>query len=110
MVEAYKMILRESGSVRRAEDVARRMKKKAGQPEKKDTYPPQVVSDEIDQVQDDLHKALGGDEKTIVKVSRSRIETKVVIAFKGTLEETEGKLQKIYQGVTGSKMTSPQKK
>ena len=103
MVEAYKMILRESGSVRRAEDVARRMKKKAGQPEKKDTYPPQIVSDEIDQVREDIHKALGGDEKTIVKVSRSRIETKVSISLKGTLEETEEKLHRIFQGITGKK-------
>ena len=103
MVEAYKMILRESGSVRRAEDVARRMKKKAGQPEKKDTYPPQIVSDEIDQIRDDLHQALGGDEKTIVKVSRSRIETKVSISLKGTLEETEEKLHRIFQGITGKK-------
>jgi len=110
MVEAYKMILRESGSVRRAEDVARRMKKKAGQPEKKDTYPPQIVSDEIDQVREDIHKALGGDEKTIVKVSRSRIETKVSISLKGTLEETEEKLHRIFQGITGLKMPTSEKK
>jgi len=110
MVEAYKMILRESGSVRRAEDVARRMKKKAGQVQQKDTYPPHIVSDEIDQIRDDLHQALGGDEKTIVKVSRSRIETKVAISFKGTLEETEEKLQKIYQGITGSKFLASEKK
>lgn len=110
MVEAYKMILRESGSVRRAEDVARRMKKKAGQLGKKDTYPPQIVSDEIDQVREDIHQALGGDEKTIVKVSRSRIETKVSISLKGNLEETEEKLHRIFQGITGSKMPSSEKK
>jgi len=110
MVEAYKMILRESGSVRRAEDVARRMKKKAGQPEKKDTYPPQIVSDEIDQAQADIHQALGGDEKTIIKVSRSRIETKVVISLKGTLAETETKFQQVRKGITSLKTTSPQKK
>jgi len=110
MVEAYKMILRESGSVRRAEDVARRMKKKAGQVQQKDTYPPHIVSDEIDQIRDNLHQALGGDEKTIIKVSRSRIETKVAISFKGTLEETEEKLQKIYQGITGSKFLASEKK
>ena len=110
MVEAYKMILRESGSVRRAEDVARRMKKKAGQVQQKDTYPPHIVSDEIDQIRDNLHQALGGDEKTIVKVSRSRIETKVAISFKGTLEETEEKLQKIYLGITGSKFLASEKK
>jgi len=110
MVEAYKMILRESGSVRRAEDVARRMKKKAGQVQQKEAYPPHIVSDEIDQIRDDLHQALGGDEKTIVKVSRSRIETKIAISFKGTLEGTEEKLQRIYQGITGSKFLASEKK
>lgn len=109
MVEAYKMILRESGSVRRAEDVARRMKKKAGQVQQGDAYPPHIVSDEIDQVRDDIHQALGGDEKTIVKVSRSRIETKVAISLKGTLEGTEEKLQRIYQGITGSKFLASEK-
>ncbi len=110
MVEAYKMILRESGSVRRAEDVARRMKKRAGQVQQRDAYPPHIVSDEIDQVRDDIHQALGGDEKTIVKVSRSRIETKVAISLKGTLEGTEEKLQRIYQGITGSKFLASEKK
>ncbi len=110
MVEAYKMILRESASVRRAEEIARRMKKKAGQAEKKFSYPPQIVSEEIDQMRDDIHQALGGDEKTIVKVSRSRIETKVSIALKGNLAETEEKLQKIYCGITGLKFPSAEKK
>lgn len=110
MVEAYKMILRESGSVRRAEDVARRMKKRVGQVQQRDAYPPSIVSDEIDQIRDDIHQALGGDEKTIVKVSRSRIETKVAISLKGTLEGTEEKLQRIYQGITGSKFLASEKK
>jgi ParB family chromosome partitioning protein len=110
MVEAYKIILRESGSVRRAEDIARRMKKKAGQMEKKPFASPHIISDETDQIRDDIHQALGGDKKTIVKISRSRIETRISIALKGNLEETEERLQKIYRGITGSSFTSLEKK
>lgn len=97
MVEAYKMVLRESGSVRRAEDVARRMKKKAGQVAKGSSEPPHVISDETDEIRDNIHHALGGDNKTIVKLTRSRAESRLLIVLKGNLEETEEKIQKIRQ-------------
>lgn len=99
MVEAYKMVLRESGSVRRAEDIARRMKKASAQPplQKKD----HIISDEIDVMRDQIHQSLGNDDRTKVKLSRSRAETKLVIVLKGNLEETEERLQKILHGVTG---------
>ena len=99
MVEAYKMVMRESGSVRRAEDIARRMKKRAGQPASNDTQP-LIISAEIDDMRDEVHKSLGGDDKTIVKITRSRIETKMLIVLKGSLELTEEKLQRIYRGLT----------
>lgn len=102
MVEAYKMVLRESGSVRRAEDISRRMKKRAGQPLKEDfSKPPHIISDETDEIRDEIHQALGGDSKTIVKLTRSRAETRLLIVLKGNLEETEDKLQKIRKGIVG---------
>jgi len=97
MVEAYKMVLRESGSVRRAEDVARRMKKKAGQEVKGTIRPPHVISDETDEMRDHIHQFLGGDNKVIIKLTRSRAETRLLIVFKGNVAETEEKLQKIRQ-------------
>jgi len=100
MVEAYKVILRESGSVRRAEDVARRMKKKAGQATRAATRPPHVISDETDEMRDKIHQSLGGDNKVIVKLTRSRVETRLLIVLKGKIEETEAKLQRIYKGLT----------
>jgi len=100
MIEAYKVILRESGSVRRAEDVARRAKKKAGQVVKGLIRPPYVISDETDQIRERLHQSLGGDNKTIVKLTRSRAETRLLIVIKGKIEETEEKLQKIYKKLT----------
>ena len=107
MVEAYKIILKENGSVRRAEELARRMKAKSNQEVKPKTNVDkmQVVSDEIDKMQDDLVKALKATEEengksTQVKLVRSRSQTKITFTFKGSMEETEDKLQKIYSSLT----------
>lgn len=105
MIEAYKIILRESGSVRRAEELARRMKVKSQQETRKPSDHVRVISEEIDKMQEDMQSALvnGNMEeikKAAVKLIRSRRETKVIFTFKGGLEETEDKLQKIYKAVT----------
>lgn len=106
MVEAYKIILKESGSVRRAEDLSRRMKAKVNQEPKAKapTGKVYVISEEIDKMQDDLANALrngDADKNAQVKLSRSRNQTRVVITLRGSLDETEGKLQKIYKGIVG---------
>lgn len=110
MVEAYKIILRESGSVRRAEELARRMKAKSKQPVRRQGVRADqihIVSEEIDKMQEDLEKALtldGQDDKkkTKVKLIRSRRETRIQLTFKGGLEETEDRLQKLYHSLTDS--------
>jgi len=106
MIEAYKIILRESGSVRRAEELARRMKVKSQQETRKPDEHVRIVSEEIDKMQEEMEKALknaadGVDvsRKNSVKLIRSRRETRVVFILKGGLEETEGTLQKIYKSV-----------
>ncbi len=104
MVEAYKIVLRESGSVRRAEELARRMRKAAGQPPAgKRGKQPHIISAEIDKIRDDIHQALGIDKKARVKLTRSRAETRLMIVLKGDLEATEKPLQKIYKGICGRK-------
>lgn len=106
MVDAYKIILRESGSVRRAEELARRMKIKSKQPTKPGTRKDQarIVSEESDKMQDDmqksLHKLSPNSRKTDVKLIRSRRETRINFIFKGGVEETENRLQKVFKGVT----------
>ena len=106
MIEAYKIILRETGSVRRAEELARRMKAKSKQDPKprarlKDL---RVVSDEIDKMQDEFKQALSYEEEeekdTEVKLVRSRSQTKLTFVFKGNLEDTEEKLSKVHKAVT----------
>ena len=108
MVEAYKIILRESGSVRRAEELARRMKSKSKQSMdkrgiRKDRL--RVVSEELDKMQEEMQVALNNGiveetRKSQVKLVRSRRETRVTMVFKGGLEETEDRLQKVYKAVT----------
>jgi len=108
MVEAYKIILRESGSVRRAEELARRMKAKSGQKAKVGTRKDQlrIVSEELDKMQEKMQEAFSDkkDEETNntskVKLIRSRRETKITFTFKGSLEDTEKRLQKVFKAVT----------
>lgn len=106
MVEAYKIILRESGSVRRAEELARRMKVKSNQSIDKPGVRKnhlRVVSEEIDKMEDEFQKSFANGEKedteTKVKLVRSRRETRLTFIFRGDLENTEDKLQKVYKAV-----------
>lgn len=102
MVEAYKIVLRESGSVRRAEDLARRMKKEQGIVGQAKVH--RIVNESIDKIRDDIEAALvaldDGKKRTKVKLSRSRVETRLIILVKGSLEDTEKRLQHIYKGIT----------
>jgi ParB family chromosome partitioning protein len=104
MIEAYKMVIRTGMPVRQTEDLARRIKKKLGIAPKDLGIPrggaPLIISDETDRIRDEIHQAIGGGEKTIVKLARSRIETRIEIRLKGNLEETEERLQRIYRGIT----------
>ena len=104
MVEAYKIILRESGSVRRAEDLARRMKAKGQQaPKPRVAFEHmRVVSEDLDRMEDEMQKCLKRseeDKQVSVKLSRTRRETKIAMVFKGGLEDTEETLQKVYQAI-----------
>lgn len=108
MVEAYKIILRESGSVRRAEELARRMKVQAQQAVKPKTRvnSMRIVSEEIDQMQKEMEQALRFDpeeepQKTQVKLVRSRSQTRVLFVFKGGIDETDQKIEKLVNSLKG---------
>jgi hypothetical protein len=93
--------------VRRAEELARRMKVKSQQESKRIDQPRvRIISEEIDKMQEDMQKAfVGGNDadgqakKASVKLIRSQRETRLVFVFKGGLEETEDKLQKVYKSI-----------
>ncbi len=101
MIEAYKIVLRESASVRRAEDLARRMRKKIGKESRlKESH---IVSEEIDKIRKEIEDILsisnGQPVRTRVKLSRSRVETRLIISLFGDLNETEERLQRIYKAL-----------
>ncbi|OGD54089.1 hypothetical protein A3J78_01990 [Candidatus Beckwithbacteria bacterium RBG_13_35_6] len=101
MIEAYKMILRESASVRRAEDIARKIKVQIGQPMTYGTKRGQtkiIASEETDQIQNNIREALGNGAK--VKIVRTIIQTRINIILTGNPEKTEEKLQEFYKKLT----------
>jgi ParB family chromosome partitioning protein len=111
MVEAYKIILKENGSVRRAEDLARRMKARAQQPPKPRAKLNNIaiVSEVNDQMEEELVKSLSykaasdddaREKETRIKLFRSQRQTRLVIIFKGSVEDTEERLRKLYNSVT----------
>lgn len=94
MVEAYKTILKENGSVRRAEDLARRMKARAGQALSKGYgNAPFAVSPQIDDWQERLQEYFG--KKSKVKVQQSRTQTKVQFVFNGNPQDTQRYIDRI---------------
>lgn len=112
MVDAYKLILKDSASVRSTEDVARRIKKKIGltiSPALQKAQALQIVSDVTDKMMEDLQKAIGETEKCKVKVKivRSRIQTRIIILLNGSLRHTQEKLENIFNGIKEKSTSTP---
>lgn len=94
MIEAYKIILREGGSVRRAEELARRFKKTMHKSKPSDGFNTKTVNESIDIMAAEMQKSIG--ENAQVKMRRSRVETAIHIVLKGNPEETEKQIQTIH--------------
>lgn len=93
MIEAYKLVLKEGASVRRAEEIARRLKKEFAEKPATTGRPALIMSDEIVSMQKRLSGALG--DRSAVKLTRSKRETKILIKLKGSPEETDEVLHRI---------------
>ncbi len=99
MIDAYKLILKESGSVRRAEELARRMKQKTGQKvTAPSSRPAHIVSEEIDKITKSLTASLG--KKSKVKLVRTQRETRLNLVLKGSPEATQESLDKLVKSIT----------
>ena len=105
MIEAYKIILREGGSVRRAEELARRFKKTMNRSKPSDGFNTKTMNDSIDSMAEEIQVSLG--ENARVKIRRSRMETAINIVLKGNPEETEKQIQIIHDLLVPSSSTSP---
>lgn len=100
MIDAYKAILRDSASVRKTEDIARRIKAKTGQVSRLlpgSGKPRYIVSEEIDRMENNFKEALG--EQAKVKLVRTLKQTRLHITLLGSPDDTEQDLQRIYNGV-----------
>ena len=99
MIDAYKIILKESGSVRRAEDLSRRMKAKTGQKvTATGKQAPRIVSDAIDAMAAKMSQVLGNNAS--VKLIRTHRETRLFITLKGSTEATDDILNKLVKAIT----------
>lgn len=89
MINAYKKILQEEGSVRLAEKLARQLKTSSSQlPPKKDF---------LEKAKEEISAVL---ENAKVEISRSRVQSRLTITLKGGYEKTESLLKEIHRLLT----------
>lgn len=94
MVDAYKTILSESASVRRAEDLARRLK---AQYNKSPAHRVERIhSDDLDKMAQDIAQVISG----LVKITQSKVEARLVFVIRGNLEATSKTLKLIHEKLT----------
>lgn len=90
MVDAYKTILSENASVRRAEDLARRLK--SINAKKTHSRIERIHNDELDKIASDLAQSADA----LVKITQSKVEARVVFVIRGNLEKTSKMIKEIH--------------
>jgi ParB family transcriptional regulator, chromosome partitioning protein len=106
MVEAYKVVLRNNLSVRGTEELVRNYRAESEKRKKVNPFEKQPteaitqlsVSPRLDKMQKGLSRVL----MSRVKISQSRVQTKINIMINGTMSETNPILDKIYEALTGA--------
>lgn len=100
IIEAYKIILKEKASVRRAEDIARRMRKRIEEgivPITKENLP-HFLKSKLDNISNDIESVFN-DKTSKVKIVQTNIVTRVVFQFKGPNDERFEKLKILYKQI-----------
>ena len=100
MIEAYKIVLKEKASVRRTEDIARRMKKKIEEgsvPITKENIP-QFLKSRLDNISLDM-KNVFNDNTTHVKITQTNVATQVTFQFKGSVDQRFDNLKGLYKQI-----------
>lgn len=97
MVEAYKLVLREGASVRKAEEIARRYKQANRTIDQVDGSKPNdfIVSQRLDKIERDILKSMG--KKSKVKLVQSRRQARLQITFNGSPDITQEKIDAVYK-------------
>lgn len=94
MVDVFKTILSENASVRRTEELVRRIKEK--------NQPPKAVTERIQSIElESLAKELSEKLHASVKVYQSTVSAKIQVLFKGPPEHTSEALKTLHQKLLG---------
>ena len=96
MVEAYKTLLAENASVRRAEELARKIKARAPKPPR--TVAVRIHSDELEKMEKEISTKIG--PKTRVKITQSMASARIVMVITEKLVKTTEILRQIHQKLT----------
>lgn len=100
MIEAYKIVLKEKASVRRTEEIARRMRKKIEEgtvPITKENLP-QFLKSKLDIISNDIESVFDG-KTTKVKIVQTNILTRVTFQFKGPVDTRYENLKNLYKQI-----------
>lgn len=107
MIEAYKIVLKEKASVRRAEEIARRMRKKIEEgivPITKENLP-QFLKSKLDNISNDL-QTIFEDKTTNVRISQTNVYTRVIFQFRGPIDHRFNNLKQLYSQLTKKEIQS----
>lgn len=91
MVEAYKTILAEGASVRRAEELSRQIKTRINKGPR--TQVDKIFSSEMEDLSEQLGKKIGAD----VDITQSKVRGVLKFVVKGSLTQTTEKIRDIYK-------------
>lgn len=91
MIGVYKTILAEGASVRRAEELTRKIKEKINILPRR--APERIKSSELDKMATELSESL----KAVVRIAQSTVSAKIQILFKGPPQDTSVSLKAIQQ-------------
>lgn len=94
MVDAFRQLLRTDGSVRMAEDLARKMKDEILQKEPSHKKVSKIYNPELEQMAKEIRDGLDAER---VLVTQSQVKAKVHIEFKGDTDYTAPILRKLHE-------------
>ncbi len=111
MIEAYRIVLKEKASVRRAEEIARRMRQKIEDGEVNITKEnlPLFIKSRLDDLGSEL-QTLCQKSSSKVKITQTNVLTKVTFQFRGTAEDRFSELKNLYHHLTNKELTKEQLK
>lgn len=103
IIEAYKEVLKKNLSVRGTEELVRRLRARVGLPPKKSAVieDMHIISEEIDNIEQDLSSVLSRFSKTEVKLEQTGKKATVRMSIEGAPDQTVEILKDINQAIAG---------